>query len=219
MSETLVSETRLYNYWRSSAAYRVRIALALCGVDYKTVDVNLLDGAHKGDSYKMLNPQGLVPTIEIDGMLFTQSVAIIEYLAEIHPQAGLMPDNALDRQRVRALSHAIAMDIHPVCNLGVTQHITKTFDVGKDAVRDWFQHFIGQGLAAYEGMLLQQSESKFSFGDTPTMADTCLMPQLYNARRWDVDLSACERILEIEENCNQHTAFQAAHPDMFAPEG
>lgn len=214
-----MSETVLYNYWRSSAAYRVRIALALCGIDYRDVDVNLLEGAHKGESYKMLNPQGLVPTIELDGMLFTQSVAIIEYLAEVHPDKGLMPADALDRQRVRALSHAIAMDIHPVCNLGVTQHITKTFGVGQDAVRDWFHHFIGQGLHAYEGMLQQQSDSKFSFGDTPTMADCCLMPQLYNARRWEVDLSACERILAIEENCNQHPAFQAAHPDKFAPEG
>ncbi|MCZ4273830.1 maleylacetoacetate isomerase [Maritalea porphyrae] len=219
MSETLLSDVILYNYWRSSAAYRVRIALALCGVEYEVVDVNLLEGAHKGESYHLLNPQGLVPTIELDGMLLTQSVAIIEYLAEMHPDQGLMPGNALDRQRVRALSHAIAMDIHPVCNLGVTQHITKTFGVGKDAVRDWFHHFIGQGLHAYEGMLLQQSDSKFSFGDSPTMADTCLMPQLYNARRWDVDLSTCERILAIEENCKQHPAFQAAHPDMFAPKG
>ena len=214
-----MSETVLYNYWRSSAAYRVRIALALCGIDYNAIDVNLLEGAHKGESYQMLNPQGLVPTIELDGMLFTQSLAIIEYLAEIHPKANLVPGDALDRQRVRALSHAIAMDIHPVCNLGVTQHITKTFDVGKDAVRDWFHHFIGKGLTAYEGMLAQQSESKFSLGDEPSMADCCLMPQLYNARRWEVDLSACERILAIEENCNAHPAFQAAHPDKFAPEG
>jgi len=214
-----MDNVKLYNYWRSSAAYRVRIALALCNINYETIDVNLLDGAHRGESYRALNPQGLVPTIELDGMLFTQSVAIIEYLAEKHPEANLVPGDMLDRQRIRALSHAIAMDIHPVCNLGVTQHIIKTFDVGKDAVRDWFQHFIGQGLTAYEGMLQQQSESTFSFGDAPTMADTCLMPQLYNARRWEVDLSACERILAIEENCNQHAAFQAAHPDMFAPEG
>jgi len=214
-----MSDTKLYNYWRSSAAYRVRIALALCDIPYETIDVNLLEGAHKGESYQMLNPQGLVPTIELDGMLFTQSVAIIEYLAETHPAAGLMPEDALDRQRVRTLSHAIAMDIHPVCNLGVTQHITKTFDVGKDEVRDWFQHFISQGLTAYEGMLQQQSDSKFSFDDTPSMADCCLMPQLYNARRWEVDLSDRERILEIENNCQNHPAFQTAHPDKFAPEG
>jgi maleylacetoacetate isomerase len=214
-----MSEIVLYNYWRSSAAYRVRIALALCGLDYEAVNVNLLEGAHKGESYRALNPQGLVPTIELDGMLFTQSLAIIEYLNEKYPDAHLVPGDIYDRQRVRALSHAIAMDIHPVCNLGVTQHITKTFDVGQDAVRDWFHHFIGKGLLAYEGMLAQQSHSKFSLGDTPTMADCCLMPQLYNARRWEVDLSSCERILEIEENCKAHPAFQAAHPDKFAPEG
>ncbi|MGJ8528066.1 maleylacetoacetate isomerase [Maritalea sp.] len=209
----------LYDYWRSSAAYRLRIAFGICGIEYDRVIVDLLKGEHKSESYRTLNPQGLVPTIELDGMLFTQSLATIEYLAEKHPEAGLVPGDAVDRQRVRALSHAIAMDIHPVCNLGVVKYAMGLGDDGDKIRLDWFQHFIGQGLEAYEGMLSHQTESKFSFGDAPSMADICLMPQLYNARRWEVDLSAMERILVIEENCNQHPAFKAAHPDMFAPEG
>jgi maleylacetoacetate isomerase len=212
-----MSDITLYDYWRSSAAYRVRIALGLCGLDFDSVSINLLEGEHKGESYRALNPQGFVPTIEIDSLLFTQSLAIIEYLAEQHPGAGLLPGDALDRQRVRALSYATAMDIHPVCNLGVVKYAMGLGEDGDQIRLDWFHHFIGEGLAAYEGMLAQQSPSPFSLGDAPTMADICLMPQLYNARRWEVDLSNMPRILTVEENCNRHAAFQAAHPDQFAP--
>jgi maleylacetoacetate isomerase len=212
-----MSDITLYDYWRSSAAYRVRIALGLCGLDYKSVPVNLLEGEHKGDSYRALNPQGFVPTIEIDSLLFTQSLAIIEYLAELHPSAGLLPGDALDKQRVRALSYAIAMDIHPVCNLSVAKFAKTIAAKPDDLPVAWFHKFIGEGLAAYEGMLAQQSPSPFSLGDAPTMADICLMPQLYNARRWEVDLTAMPRILAVEENCNRNAAFQAAHPDQHQP--
>ncbi|MCF4099544.1 maleylacetoacetate isomerase [Maritalea mediterranea] len=214
-----MTDITLYDYWRSSAAYRVRIALGLCGLEYKSVPVNLLEGEHKSESYRALNPQGFVPTIEIDSLLFTQSLAIIEYLAELHPDAGLLPGDALDRQRVRALSYAIAMDIHPVCNLSVAKFAKSIAAKPDDMPVAWFHKFIGEGLAAYEGMLAQQSPSPFSLGDAPTMADICLMPQLYNARRWEVDLSNMPRILTVEENCNRHTAFQAAHPDQHKPQG
>ncbi len=119
--------------------------------------MNLLEAEHKSESYRALNPQGFVPTIELDGLLFTQSLAIIEYLAEQHPDAGLLPGDALDRQRVRALSYAIAMDVHPVCNLGVIKYAMSLGDDGDQIRLDWFQKFIGEGLAAYEGMLAHQS--------------------------------------------------------------
>lgn len=212
-----MADITLYGYWRSSAAYRVRIALGLCGLEFDRVPINLLVGEHKSATHLARNPQGLVPALEIDGHMMTQSVAIIEYLHEMHPQVGLLPATPLDRQRVRALSHAIAMDIHPVCNLGPTQHVMKTFNIGQDGLRDWFHHFIGKGLAAYERMLAQTAPSDFSFGDAPSMADVCLMPQLYNARRWEVDLSAMPRILAIEEHCHRNSAFQAAHPDQYRP--
>lgn len=209
----------LYDYWRSSAAYRVRIALGLCGLDYKSVSVNLLEGEHRGDAHMARNPQGFVPAFEIDGQMMTQSLPIIEYLHEMHPDVGLLPATPLDRQRVRALSNAIAMDIHPVCNLGVVKYAMGLGEDGDQIRLDWFHHFIGNGLAAYERMLAQNAPSDFSFGDVPTMADICLMPQLYNARRWEVDLSNMPRILAVEENCNRNAAFQAAHPDQHAPQG
>jgi len=212
-----MSDITLYDYWRSSAAYRVRIALGLCGLDFDSVSINLLEGEHKGEAHLARNPQGFVPALEMDGHMMTQSVAIIEYLHEVHPDVGLLPATPLDRQRVRALSYATAMDIHPVCNLGVVKFAMGLGEDGNQIRLDWFHKFIGDGLAAYERMLEQNAPSDFSFGDAPTMADICLMPQLYNARRWEVDLSAMPRILAVEENCNRHAAFQAAHPDRFAP--
>jgi maleylacetoacetate isomerase len=212
-----MSDITLYDYWRSSAAYRVRIALGLCGLDFDSVSINLLEGEHKGEAHLARNPQGFVPALEMDGQMMTQSVAIIEYLHEIHPEVGLLPATPLDRQRVRALSYATAMDIHPVCNLGVVKFAMGLGEDGNQIRLDWFHKFIGDGLAAYERMLEQNAPSDFSFDDAPTMADICLMPQLYNARRWEVDLSAMPRILAVEENCNRNAAFQAAHPDRFAP--
>ena len=206
----------IYDYWRPSAAYRLRIALAMCGIDYDRVIVNLLKGEHKSEAHLARNPQGLVPALEIDGQMLTQSVAILEYLAEQNPEVGLLPIEPLDRHRVRALSHAIAMDIHPVCNLGVVKYAMGLGDDGDKIRLDWFQKFIREGLVGYEAMLRQTKATKFSFGDAPTMADICLMPQLYNARRWEVDLSSMDRILAIEKNCGLHPAFQVAHPDMFA---
>lgn len=212
-----MSDITLYDYWRSSAAYRVRIALGLCGLEFDSVSINLLEGEHKGEAHLARNPQGFVPALEMDGHMMTQSVAIIEYLHEVHPDVGLLPATPLDRQRVRALSYATAMDIHPVCNLGVVKFAMGLGEDGNQIRLDWFHKFIGDGLAAYERMLEQNAPSDFSFGDAPTMADICLMPQLYNAHRWEVDLSAMPRILAVEENCNRHAAFQAAHPDQFAP--
>ncbi|MBY5868466.1 maleylacetoacetate isomerase [Rhizobium leguminosarum] len=210
-----MSEVVLYDYWRSSASYRVRIALKLLGIDYKTVPINLLDGAHKTPEYLALNPQGLVPTLVIDGKTLTQSLAIVEYLAETRPECGLLPSDIANRQKVRALAYAVAMDIHPICNLHVVSHLMSMTDK-PDAREEWMKHFIADGLRKLEAMI-GEGDGAFSFGDAPTMADLCLVPQLYNARRWGVELTAFRRIAEIDARCAQLPAFQAAHPDGVKP--
>ena len=210
-----MSEVVLYDYWRSSASYRVRIALNLLEIDYGTVSVNLLEGAHRTPDYLTLNPQGLVPTLMIDGKTLTQSLAIIEYLAELRPECGLLPTDSADRQRVRALAYAVAMDIHPICNLHVVSHLM-TLTEKADAREEWMKHFIGDGLRLVEAMI-GEADGKFSFGDRPTMADLCLIPQLYNARRWGVVVTAFSRITDIDARCAELPAFQAAHPDRVKP--
>ncbi|AUW42005.1 maleylacetoacetate isomerase [Rhizobium leguminosarum] len=210
-----MNEVVLYDYWRSSASYRVRIALNLLGVDYQTVPINLLEGAHKTPEYLALNPQGLVPTLVIDGRTLTQSLAIIEYLAELRPEYGLLPPDIADRQKVRALAYAVAMDIHPICNLHVVSHLMSMTEKA-DAREEWMKHFITDGLRKLESMI-GEADGAFSFGDAPTMADLCLVPQVYNARRWRVELTAFKRIVDIDGRCADLPAFQAAHPDRVRP--
>ncbi|MBY5312518.1 maleylacetoacetate isomerase [Rhizobium leguminosarum] len=210
-----MSEVVLYDYWRSSASYRVRIALNLLGVDYQTVPINLLDGAHRTPEYLALNPQGLVPALVIDGKTLTQSLAIIEYLAETRPECGLLPRDIADRQKVRALAYVVAMDIHPICNLHVVSHLM-TVTEKPDAREEWMKHFITDGLGKLEAMI-GKADGAFSFGDTPTMADLCLVPQVYNARRWGVELTAFKRIVDVDARCADLPAFQAAHPDRVKP--
>lgn len=205
----------LYDYWRSSASYRVRIALNLLAVDYKTVSVNLLEGAHRKPEYLALNPQGFVPTLVIDGKTLTQSLAIVEHLAELRPECGLLPADIDDRQKVRALAYAVAMDIHPICNMHVVAHLTSLTDKA-DAREAWMKHFITDGLRRLEAMIGSVDEA-FSFGDRPTMADLCLVPQVYNARRWGVDMTDFRRIVAIDGRCAELPAFQAAHPDRVKP--
>jgi maleylacetoacetate isomerase len=209
-----MSKVVLYDYWRSSASYRVRIALNVLDIEYRTVPVDLLEGAHKRPDYLTLNPQGLVPTLAIDGRVMTQSLAIIEYLSETRPNAGILPADPFDRQRVRALAQAVAMEIHPICNLRVASHVVEL--TGDDGARAaWMRRFIGAGLVAVEAMLKREARP-FCFGNRPTMADFCLVPQLYNARRWKVDLAPFERIIAIDAECSSLTAFQSAHPDAVA---
>lgn len=208
-----MSETVLYDYWRSSASYRVRIALNSLGESYRSVPVDLLAKAHKAPEHLVRNPQGLVPVLEIDGERFTQSLAIIEYLAETRATSGFLPDDAIGRQRVRSLSYAIAMDIHPVCNLSVVSHVMANAEDSEAARRNWMRKFIGEGLSAFERLLDHSATGRFCHGDMPTMADFCLVPQVYNARRWDVDLSACPRLVAIDQNCAEIEAFARAHPD------
>ena len=212
-----MDETILFDYWRSSASYRVRIALNLLEIPYRSVPVDLLQGAHRQPEHLARNPQGLVPALSIDGQFLTQSLAIIEYLAETRENSGLLPSASLERQRVRALSHAIAMDIHPVCNLGVVSHVMRQSADPEAARLDWMRKFIGGGLDAFERMLDSAETGKFCHGDRPSMADLCLVPQIYNALRWKVDLSACPRAASIAETCLALPAFAQAHPDRLAP--
>jgi maleylacetoacetate isomerase len=211
-----MSEAVLYDYWRSSASYRVRIALNLAGIPFRSEKVDLLSGAHRAPDHLERNPQGYVPALEIDGRMLTQSLAIVEYVDETHG-AGFLPEDPAGRARVRALAHAIAMDIHPVCNLNVVARVMQLADPARgtpeEARADWMKHFIARGLAAFEVMLDHPATGRFCHGDRPGLADICLMPQLYNAERWGADLTHCHRIRAIAGNCAALPAFQLAHPD------
>lgn len=210
-------EIVLYDYWRSSAAYRVRIALALLDLPYQSRPVDLLQKAHREPDYVTLNPQGLVPALQIDGQVMTQSLAIIEYLHATTPGSLLLPSDEKDKQRTRQLSYAIAMEIHPVCNLSVATFATRHSGDGDAAKRAWMQHFIGQGLANFEALLQQENQGPFCLSKGPTMADCCLIPQLYNAERWCVDFASHRRICAAHAAAKELDAFRNAHPDATRP--
>ncbi|MCV0425421.1 MAG: maleylacetoacetate isomerase [Roseibium sp.] len=204
----------LYDYWRSSASYRVRIALNLLNLPAEIRPINLLTGAHRTEDYLDMNPQGLLPTLVIDGKRKTQSLAIIEYLHATSPGSTLLPEDIEGQYRVRQLSYAIAMEIHPVCNLSVAKHVADIAG-GDDKIKvDWMRHFIGKGLEGFE-RLLSESEGPFCHGNQPTMADCCLIPQLYNSDRWGVDTTRFPRIEAARNAVDALEAFQSAHPDAI----
>ena len=202
----------LYDYWRSSAAYRVRIALNLKGVDYESRQVDLRADEQKSGEYRALNPQGLVPMLEIDGRRLTQSVAIINYLDLKYGIQPLLPASAAERAHVVAMAMAVACDIHPLNNLRVLKYLKNELGHSQDEIDAWYVHWIAEGLPALETMAAPRA-GKFLFGDAPTGADVCLIPQLYNARRFDVSLGDYPTLLRADENANQLEAFAAAHPD------
>ena len=206
---------RLYDYWRSSSAYRVRIGLSLLGLACERVEVDLLAGAQRGAANLARNPQGIVPTLEIDGQSLTQSLAILEYLNETR-NAGWLPGDAAGRARVRALAMAVAMEIQPVCNLRVAQ-MAVAVSGGGLTLEEWMQRHIAPGLAALEGMLTHPETGRFCHGDALTLADICLVPQLYNARRWGVEYADLPRLSAIEAALMALPAVQAAHPDRARP--
>jgi len=205
-----MNETILYDYFRSSASYRVRIALNLAGIAYRAVPVNLLENSHRHAAHLARNPQGLVPVLEIDGHSFTQSLAIIDYLDETR-HLQLLPKDPVQRAKLTALAHVLAVDVHPVCNLSVVTYAT----AGKEPARsNWMRHFITPGLAAFETLLSTFDQDPYCAGTSPSLADLCLMPQIYNADRWGADYSSCKRIRSVIEACSAHPAFAAAHPDV-----
>lgn len=205
-------EPVLYDYWRSSAAYRVRIALNLLGIAYRSVPVDLTTGEQAAAENLARNPQGLVPTLDIDGLRLTQSLAILEYLDETR-SAGWLPPDPAARATVRAMAYAVAVDTHPVCNLRVARHAVS---LGA-TMEGWMQHFIPLGLAGMEGLLEQHPKGRYCHGDSVTLADLCLVPQVYNAHRWGVDLQPFPRVAGIAMALNQLPAFAAAHPDRVKP--
>jgi maleylpyruvate isomerase len=205
----------LYTYWRSSASYRVRIALNLKTLPYVTHGVNLLkDGGDQWSvAYKAVNPQSRVPTLVHDGQRFSQSLAIIEYLDETFPDHRLIPRDPVDRARVRMLSHIIASDIQPLQNTSTTRYLKEKLKLDDAAVTLWMREWITRGLDAFNAHLERDHLSgKFCHGDTPTMADCCLVPQLYAAQRFGVETSQYPRLALINENCSHMAAFQHAHP-------
>lgn len=211
-----MSDTILYDYWRSSASYRLRIALNLAEIDYRTISVDLVKGEHKAPEHVARNPQGFVPVLEIDGLRLTQSLAILDYLDQTR-DLGLLPREPGPRAQVQALAHSVAVDIHPVCNLQVAKYATMLSGGAQGMPGDWMTHFIRPGLQAFEALLGAYEQAPFCAGDTPGLADICLMPQLYNARRWAADISDMPRLLGVEAACAAHSAFAAAHPDRWTP--
>jgi maleylacetoacetate isomerase len=207
-----MSRPALYDYHRSSAAYRVRIALNLKGVDYERRPVNLLESEQRADDYRALNPQGLVPMLEIDGHRLTQSLAIIVYLDQAFPDPPLVPRDPADGAHVRAMALAVACDIHPLNNLRVLKYLSGPLGIPQEQRDVWYAHWITEGLTALEAMA-RPGAGKFLFGDEPTIADICLVPQLYNARRFDIPLEDYPTLLRADENANGLDAFAAAHPD------
>ncbi|MGO4222734.1 maleylacetoacetate isomerase [Lysobacter sp. TAF61] len=212
----MAEQLRLYSYWRSSAAYRVRIGLNLKGLSYETVPVHLLrdGGEQHAPAFREANPQGLVPVLQHGDRLMRQSVAILEYLDETWPQPPLLPASARDRQRVRALSQLVACDVHPLNNLRVLRFFDRNWHVPQPERDNWVLHWIEEGFTALEAMLADHpSTGRFCEGDLPTLADCCLVPQVYNARRFGVDLAKYPTIVRIEQACLALPAFDAARPE------
>ncbi|HRK23418.1 MAG TPA: maleylacetoacetate isomerase [Beijerinckiaceae bacterium] len=203
----------LYGYFRSSAAYRCRIAFNLKGLKPNLVSVHLRKGEQRADDFLKRNPQGFVPALETAGQVLTQSLAIIEWLEETHPEPALLPRDPFDRALVRALALTIACDIHPLQNLRVLTHLRNHLGQDQAGIDAWCRTWIESGLGAYERMLVDKGCSGgFSFGATPTLADACLIPQVFSAERFGADLTAMPTIRAIADHAGQHPAFAAAHP-------
>ena len=209
---------KLYTYFRSSAAYRVRIALNLKGLPYESVPVHLLrdGGEQHAPDYAQLNPAELVPTLVDGEHSLGQSLAIIEYLDEVHPSPPLLPGNALARARIRALAQSIACDMHPLNNLRVLQYLAREHQLDEAAKAMWVRHWITLGFTALEAQLQHASTGVFCHGDTPTLADCCLVPQMFHARRFDTPLEGFPTLCRIEAACLALDAFQRAAPEAQA---
>jgi len=209
---------RLHGYWRSSAAYRVRIALALKGVAYESVEVNLVAGDQNGDAYRARNPQGLVPALEIDGAFIGQSLAIIDWLDATWPEPPLVPRDPLARAQVLSQALVIAADIHPIDNLRVLRRLTDQFGADQAAKDAWYRHWIAEGFTALEAMAgAGTNGGPFLGGDAPHLADICLVPQMYNARRFAVPLAAYPKLVAADAAAQALPAIAAVAPERVKP--
>jgi maleylacetoacetate isomerase len=206
---------KLYSYFRSSASYRVRIALALKGLSFEYAAVHLLKdgGQQRSSAYRSLNPDCLVPTLEDGPHLLTQSLAIVEYLNELHPEPPLLPSNPADRAYVRSVALQVACEIHPVNNLRVLQYLKNTFDITEEQKSEWYRHWVHVGLTSLEARLCHDERAKdFVFGSTPSMADISLIPQVWNARRFSIPLDSYPTVVRIAENAMALDAFKKVEP-------
>jgi maleylacetoacetate isomerase len=208
---------KLYNYFRSSASFRVRIALALKGLPYEYVPVHLARGDHKLGTFTSISAEALVPMLELDSATgevarLSQSMAIIEYLDEAHPTPALLPANALGRARVRALAQSIACEIHPLNNLRVLKYLVKELKVDEEAKNAWYRHWVREGLESFERQLSLLPAATYCFGDTPTLADCCLVPQIFNGKRFDVSLAGLPRTMAAFDACMKLEAFRQSQP-------
>ena len=202
----------LHGYWRSGTSYRTRIALNLKGLAYEQRAVDLRTGAHKADGFLGMHPQGLVPALETPGGVLIQSPAILEWLEETTPEPPLLPRDAFARAEVRAMAAIVACDIHPLNNLRVLQALRGGFAADQARTDAWAARWITAGFTALEALVAQHGRG-WAWGDAPTLADCCLVPQVYSAERFNVDLAAFPRILDVNARAAGHPAFQAAHPD------
>ncbi len=204
---------KLYNYFRSSASFRVRIALELKGLPYDYIPVHLVKGEHKAPGYSAVSPANLVPTLETDnGEHLSQSMAIIEYLDEQHPTPALLPTDPVARAQVRALAQLIACEIHPLNNLRVLKYLTRELKVDEDTKNTWYRHWVRDGLEAFERQLQTLPASTYCFGATPTLADCCLVPQIFNGKRFNTNFDGLTRTMAVFDACMAHPAFQKAQP-------
>jgi maleylacetoacetate isomerase/maleylpyruvate isomerase len=204
---------KLYTYFRSSAAFRVRIALNLKGLAYEPSFVNLPKGEHRRGDFVALNRQALLPSLEEGGTRLNQSLAIIEYLEETHPDPALLPKDAQGRARVRSLALLVACEIHPLNNLRTLQYLRRQLGQNEEQIKSWYRYWIDDGLAKLERELAEERQTgRFCYGDSPTMADCCLVPQVFNAKRYDSDLAPYPNIMRVFDECMRLDAFERAQP-------
>lgn len=202
----------LHDYWRSSAAYRVRIALALKGIEYKSVAHNLLKNEQASEAYRRINPLGLVPALETGDRLITQSTAIIEWLDEQYPEYPLLPEQITERAQVRAIAQTVACDIHPLNNLRVLKALGLVGSGQSNLQTEWISRWVEPGFAAIEHMLMSTA-GEFAYGDTPGFADCFLVPQVYSAQRYNIPIASYPTLARVVHNASRHDIFQSAHPD------